>query len=454
MESIGQGELRLLREVEAGVSCSHLFPSISMIIPLPALAAYRRDLEALGDFAVSEPELERALGRWVSFGAILESFLGEVTPAAQENGADAVQHVAGIYAQRLADVAADDRDPPADSTSTAPSAAHPNELSGLATLTRQVAAAAEQRGALWLAYMMLATLERVGDAMPPLELGRALAQRARVARKADSSDVADTLYRRVDALGRSAHAPELTARAAMGFGVLAQFRGNLPLAARHFGKAARIAASTGDADLRRLAQHGRMVIAARRGAFADALSFGWDAFAAAAGNREQEADMLLNLAQIALDTGHAAPALQGFAAALARRPGPRLLLPALGGAARAAAALNRMEVVHWCGLRIEEIAREGSFAYPTASALLDLALATAAKEPTTSERYVRRALRLTDEFRFHELEHHLVGLQTRLEDRAVPTTIAAPPSQSIGARGDEVLRQIEQLEGELLQTTA
>ena len=423
-----------------------------MIIPLPTLAAYRRDLESLGDSVVAEPELERALGRWVSFGAILESFLMEVTPAAQTNGGDAVQHVVGTFAQRLADVA-DDRDPDADGTSTAPSAAPPNDLPALATLTRRVADAAEQRGALWLAYAMLDTLERVGDALPPLERGRLLAQRARVARKADSSEIADTLYRRVDALGRSANAPELTARAAIGFGVLAQFRGNLPLAARHFAKAARMAARAGDADLRRLAQHGQMVIAAKRGAFADALSFGWDAFAAAAGNREQESDMLLNLAQIAFDTGHSAAALHGFSAALARQPGPRVLLPAIGGAARAAAALNRMEVVHWCGARIDEIAHEGSFSYPVASALLDLALATSAAQPRIAERYARRALRLTEEFRFHELEHHLTALLTRLEDRTVSAAAAAPSSRSVGARGDEVLRQIEQLEGEFLQTT-
>ncbi|HKH93153.1 MAG TPA: hypothetical protein VKA54_15215 [Gemmatimonadaceae bacterium] len=421
-----------------------------MIIPLPALAAYRRDLESLGNAVVPEPELDNALSGWVSFGSILESFLVEVTSTAQENGTDAIEHSLETFGPRLA-VAAEERDSAADASSTTPSTVQPHDLASLATLTRLVADAAEQRGALWLAYAMLATLERVGDAIPPLELGRLLAQRARVARKANSSEVADTLYRRVDLLGRTANAPELTARAAIGFGVLAQFRGNLPVAARHFAKAARIATRTGDADLRRLAQHGRMVIAARRGEFADALSFGWDAFSAAAGNREQEADMLLNLAQIAIDTGHPRPALQGFLAALARRPGPRSLLPALGGAARAAAALNRMEIVYRCAARIGELADKGSFAYPITSALLDLALAMATRQPILAERHVRRALRLAEEFHFHELEHHLMALQTRLEDRTVSATSAAPPSRSVGARGFEVLRQIEQLESELLQ---
>jgi hypothetical protein len=260
------------------------------------------------------------------------------------------------------------------------------------------------------------------------------------------------LYERVDALGRREKAPELTARAAIGFGVLAQVRGNLPLAARHFAKAARIAALVGDVDLLYLARHGRMVIAAKRGAFADALSFGWEAFAAAAGNSEEEADMLLNLAQIAFDTGHPGPALQGFAAALARRPGPHLLLPALGGAARAAAALDRMDVVLWCSARIDDFAYEGSFAYSIASALLDLALATVRTRPTLAEQYVNRALQLTTEFHFHELEHHLAMVQTQLQQRATSAVDWLPPSRSVGLRGEEVLRQIEQLEGELLAT--
>lgn len=424
-----------------------------MIIPLPALAAYRRDVDSLGDAVTSAPELEHALGRWVTFGAILESFLAELTPEAQKTRTDSVQHIVESYARRLAAVA-DDRDPATESSSTDPSAAHSNDISSVASLTRRVADEAEQRGALWLAFGMLATLERAGDALPPLDLGRALAQRARVARKADSADVADTLYRRVDALGRRASAPELTARAAVGFGVLAEMRGNLPLAARHFDKAARVAAKVGDADLRRVAQHGRMTIAAKRGEFADALSFGWDAFAAAAGDRQREAQMLVNLAQLAFDTGHPGPALQGFSAALARRPGRQLLLPALGGAARSAAALNRLEIVRQCGAQIDEIAQDGSFAYPTASALLDLALATAALQPALADSYVRRALHITGEFHFHELEHHLVVLRTRLEERSESAAAVLPSTCSVGARGDEVLRQIEQLEGELIGATS
>ena len=92
--------------MKAHVSCeTPVFPDFSMIIPLPALAAYRRDLESLGDATVSEPELERALGQWVSFGAMLEALLAELPPVAQKDEAVAVEHLVGNYARRLAAVA-------------------------------------------------------------------------------------------------------------------------------------------------------------------------------------------------------------------------------------------------------------------------------------------------------------------------------------------------------------
>jgi hypothetical protein len=419
-----------------------------MIIPLQALAAYRRDVDSLADAPTSAPELGHSLEHWLSFGIALESVLHAVTSTAPESGGRAVEEAVRNHGRRLLEVAEDcgfasERDP-----------STPLAIEELTTLTRRVADTAEQRGALWLAYAMLAALEGLEGAMSPLELGRVLAQRARVARKADSSEVAETLYKRVDTLGRTAGEPELAARAAIGFGVLAQFKGNLPLAARQYEKAAHAATRAGDADLLRTAQHGRMVIAARRNAFSDALAFGWDAFAAATGQPEQEAEMLINLAQLAFDTGHPTPALQGFMAALARRPGPRMLLPALGGAARAAAALDRWTVVHWCSTRIDEVAHEGSFAYPTASALLDLALATAVARPMLAEQYARRALRLSEQFQFHEFVHHLVELQAGLSALAVPDSAVAPSTRAVGTRGDAVLRQIEQLEGELVHAAA
>jgi tetratricopeptide (TPR) repeat protein len=318
---------------------------------------------------------------------------------------------------------------------------------------RRVADAAEQGGALWLANAMLAEMERAGTHLPALEIGRVLAQRARVARKADAADMAENLYKRVARIGREAEEPELTARAAIGLGVLAQVRGNLPSAARHFARAARIGARGSDAEVIWLAEHGQMVTAAKRGAFADALRHGWTAFMVARGNREREADMLLNLAQLAFDTGHPLPAMHAFAAALDREPGPHLMLPALGGAARAASALGRTDIVRWCADRLEIDTPSGSFAYPTASAMLDVALALGGNAPRRARAVAERALELTERFGFHELEHHLRTLQMELEHRASFSEAEPPATVMIGPQGNEILRHIEQLEGDLLGST-
>jgi tetratricopeptide (TPR) repeat protein len=416
-----------------------------MITPLSALVAYRKDVAHLGHGTPLTSELDDRLSRWLAFAAMLERL------AASRNAADPldVSRALETMLREFADA------PTGESILRwTHSPSRPLELRELSELARRVADEVEQGGALWLAYSMLATLERIEGELPALEAGRMLAQRARVARKADASEIAEALYKRVAKLGRTAGEPELTARAAIGFGVLAQMRGNLPSAARHFERAARVANRVQNPELVGVAQHGRMTIAASRGAFADALRYGWAAFSAAVGDREREAEMLLNLAQLAFDTGHPRAALQGFAAALQRRPGPRLMLPALGGAARAAAALGRTDVVSWCATRLSEATRADGFAYPKASALLDLALALAGTAPAQAAAIVQRALNLTSRFKFHELEHHLRMLEAELELRQATPRAAPPTSITVGARGEEILRQIEQLDGMLVKVGA
>ena len=417
-----------------------------MIAPLPALAAYRKDVAHLGHAAPSSSEFDDRLSRWLAFAATVERL------AASWNAADAIE-VSRSLATALREFA---------DASTAEShltgQAHRTgelQLRDLSELTRRLADEAEQGGALWLAYSMLGTLERIGGELSALETGRILAQRARVARKADSTEIAEALYKRVAKLARAANEPELTARAAIGFGVLTDRRGNLPSAARHFERAARVAARVQNPELVGVAEHGRMVIAAKRGAFADALRHGWAAFSAAVGDREREAEMLLNLAQLSFDTGHPRAALHAFAAALQRHPGPQLTLPALGGAARAAAAVGRMDVVDRCAGRLREAAGGEGFAYPKASALLDLALAMASTNQSQAMPVVRRALNLTSKFGFHELEHHLRTLEAELELRRSRGPSTTPPViLAVGAQGDEILRQIEQLDAVLVEVGA
>jgi tetratricopeptide (TPR) repeat protein len=412
-----------------------------VFVPHPALTSYQRDDARL-------PHAQHLDGSVVGvlvFAHVLESALLQISKSQAVR-----RHEAGeppgspLLAERAAQLRAIAREHGilvGDSFGNVPDMqGSESALAALSALSRHVADHAEQAGALHLANSVLWELERVGEMLPAIEHGRVLAQRARVARKANAHDVALTLYKRVAALGRSQSLGELRARAAVGFGVLAQIRGNLPLAARHFRAAAREAKRVGAADVLRVAQHGQLTIAAKRGAFSDALVYGWHAYEDAWGNREAEAEMLLNLAQLAFDIGRTEAALAGFTAALVRRPGPRLALPALGGAARAAAALGRVALLRHYAREIDAYRGDEGFAYAIASALVDLAFGFASHDRAAASDRVSAGLALTAKYGFHELDFQLRDLAEELtvgrsgSGHTVPIHVAP--------RGETVLRDM------------
>src|SRR5215207_8987458 len=188
-----------------------------MIAPLPALAAYRKDVVHLGHAGPLAAELDDRLSRWLAVASTVERL------AATWNAAVAIDVSQSLESALLE--FADDSTATSDLRGQAHAFTERLQLRDLSQLTRRLADEAEQGGALWLAYSMLGTLEKIGSELPALEAGRILAQRGRVARKADGTEIAEFLYKRVAKLGRTANEPELTARAAIGFGVLAQFRG-------------------------------------------------------------------------------------------------------------------------------------------------------------------------------------------------------------------------------------
>ena len=145
-----------------------------MITPLPALAAYRKDVALLIGSAPQGSELDDRLTRWLAYAATVESL-------AESWNAEHEAEVSRALDSLLRDLGADSTDsrPHARDASAE---AKPLHLRELAALTRRLADEAEQGGALWLANSMLATVEKIGDGLPPLETGRILALRARVAR--------------------------------------------------------------------------------------------------------------------------------------------------------------------------------------------------------------------------------------------------------------------------------
>src|SRR5258708_11223169 len=243
---------------------------MTMIVPRRPLAAHQIDSAGM----------DTVQSGWLVYATVLDQ-LSDGTP--DEASAAQADHLLDGYARLL--TVADShalrvtRNGSAESAD-ATDAVDPeeNRVAAIFSLTRDVAQAAERAGALHTSYSLLATLDRIPYHDAPVEYGRVLAQRARVARKADSLDVAETLYRRVSAIGRECKSPELEARALIGRGIVAQTRGNHPAAHRLFTIAARMAERAGRVDLVRLAHHSLMVLAARRGEVREALPPGGGAF--------------------------------------------------------------------------------------------------------------------------------------------------------------------------------
>ena len=309
----------------------------------------------------------------------------------------------------------------------------------LGAAARAQANDAEEAGAFHLACSILGALERLSHD-DPIERGRAIAQRARIARKVNDHENSLELYRTVEAIARRARNDELHARAYVGYGVLAHTRGNLPEARRCFAQAAATADHAAVAEVSTLAHHGLMIIAAKTGELDRSLHEGWLAFHHAGEDGERQGNMLVCLGQLLLEMQHPRPALHAFASAILQTALPRrLLLPACGGLAVAAAAVGDARLVEYADNRIETIAREVLLPYEVVSAQLDLAHANfQLGRHASGERHRQRALHGAAEHEFHELAH-------RAETLRVQTPTTREPREPLGERGREVVERLERL---------
>ena len=169
-----------------------------------------------------------------------------------------------------------------------------------------------------------------------------------------------------------------------------------------------------------------MVAAAVAGDFDRAMREGWQAFVLSSGDRDREAEVLTNMAQVLHESGRHDAALRGFAAAVTRTGVPTVLLPALGGAASAAANLGRQHIVQAAASRVEKLAGS-AWAYPLCSAFLDLADAfSRLRDVQAATAYRLRARAIAAENRFHEL--------TQRADSQGAHGIAGAPAQHRSAR--------------------
>ena len=267
----------------------------------------------------------------------------------------------------------------------------------------------EDAGALELSDAILCAYVVADTDISRVERGRVEAVRARLAWKSGELDVAEERYRVVAMAARRIHSDELRVRAWIGRAIVARLRGNYP-ASRRYGQNAIVLAER--SELRRLAStahHTLMVAAAVGEEFESAVEHGWQAFLNADGDVMLESGALGNVGQLFLDAGHPATAMAAFRAVLARRSSDRIVVPALGGLAVAAARVGMADVVLTTtdDILARFRASAGVTAYDTATTLVDLTRAyVALGDNRRAEKFREQAHALAVSKGFHEIVHH------------------------------------------------
>ncbi len=266
-----------------------------------------------------------------------------------------------------------------------------------------IVVAMENDHAFHLAFATLSAARRALPDLPALPTGRLMAQQGRVARQLGDLETAADLYAMVRELGTLHEERELLVRGHVGAGLIAETRGNFPEARRqyhltleHAEAAPRVAAA---------AHHGLMIVASRAGDIGTAFRHAWAGFELVAGDPVRRIDLLINLAELARAAGEARVALRAFGTALEHTDLSRLRLPAIGGAAKSAAALGDRSAVMSLGARAEREAAASGIPYENAKLWLELAEAFLELDDVRrAADYARRAGEIAESHAFHELD--------------------------------------------------
>jgi hypothetical protein len=396
----------------------------AMLAPRPPLAAYQQDLARRG----GQDEFGPSDATWLSVAMILSHAVDVPADSRPPLVATLSEVVRGDPALSHA-VLLLEPDPPPEF-----------ELDTVSPIVRAVVEQMEDGGALTLAYSTLAILADADLRLSALERGRVLAQLGRVAWKAGALETAREQYRRVEVLGRTARNAELRVRALVGYAVLARLRGNYPEMRKWSTRAAATADRAGLAALGSLAYHSLLVTAATAGDLDTALVYGWRAFQGAAGDTAREAQMLIDLSELLLRGGHPEAAAHGFTAALTRGSAARMALPALGGLARAAAAMGDGARVHEVWKQADRLIAAAGLPYESASTLLELSQALAAAGDRDGATECRaRSFQLAERYDYHEIAH-------RAQELRIPDGRPwAEPLRALDSRAMEVARAVASL---------
>ena len=263
----------------------------------------------------------------------------------------------------------------------------------------------EQAGAFLLAFSTLAAVR--GVLRPVLDArcrGLLLAQQGRVARQLGAFATAAQFYRAASRAARAAGAPDVAANACLGAGVLASMRGNYPEARTYYRRALRYATRAGSAFHRRASHQGLLYAAFAANDVDTALAHGWAAVRGLpADAADERAEALLNLGEVGRQAREYRAALAACLSAIELTDLPRLRLPALGTAARAASALGEHQLLDRLAREVDDLVIRSGQPWENARALVEIAEAFDGVRDDLALRYAARAQSLGTAGAFHEV---------------------------------------------------
>ena len=323
-----------------------------------------------------------------------------------------------------------------------------NERSGqemIAKVVLEMSARMGALGALTLAYTLVGSAREAVHRVSERNRGLLLAEQARITRLLGNLDDAEGMYAMVRGMAERSGDLELEARSALGTGVVAQRRGNYPRARECFEHGLLCATRQGNRDLEAIAHQGLTITAMIADDYDGALRHGWETLNRVAGNPAREAEALVNLANASMAAGYPRAALHALLRCLKHSSEHRVVVPALGNAALAAARCGESGMLEILSARLERTMAESELPYENAYASYDLARALeAGGQWLRAERHRTLARAIAEERRFFELLHCLEA--DELTRRSVPTV----QRRELDAATQFVVRELETMECELL----
>lgn len=292
----------------------------------------------------------------------------------------------------------------------------------------------------------MATAALALPSLIPIDRGRMLIIRARAARKLHQLDVAEDRYRAVRRLGRATHNPELGARAALGIGLIAMSRGNLPEVRRLGRLAVRLARAGNLPHAEHEGRHGLMHVASKQGQLSVAINEAWAMFQCSGGDETREGSDLQALGQLMVDAGRFSAARKVLIAALRRPLVPGAAVVSLGGLAIASSALQDDTSLDWA-LQQFAIARRANIPpYALVSGLLDCAQASLARGRMSDAEYYRaEVLELGARFGLNEYVIRAESLDT-----VNPRVRNTPQPSKLSPSASGVVLEVERMATERL----